>query len=203
MDKVKTNSSKKNRYAWIAIGVIILLLALLSMIQQGIAKNRAAGMVKALQLVLPESTQISGAELDQMSAEGLPDVETAVINDLPVMGEMLIPAIDVDVALICDYSKDDLKKSPCIISGSAAGRNLIIAGGSYKAQLASLNTLTRGDTVMICDLNGRMFIYDVDSLEFADKEHALEISDAGCDLSLYCVSNNGSARYVARCTLCQ
>ena len=200
---MKLDSSKKNRYAWIAIGLIILLLAVISLIQQGIAKNRAAGMLNALQLVLPESTQVSASELDQMSVEGLPDAETAVINDLPVMGEMLIPAIDVDVALISDYSKANLKKSACVLSGSAAGRDLVIAGGSYKVQLASLNTLTRGDTVLICDMNGNMYVYDVESVEFADKEHALDISDAGFDLSLYCLNNSGGARYAARCTLCE
>ena len=154
-------------------------------------------MVKALQLVLPASTQVSADALPQNSGD------TVVINDLPVLGEMLIPAIDVDAAIICDYSKENLKLSPCIVSGSAAGLDLVIAGGSYKAQFAALNTLIMGDTVMICDASGNMFIYDVDSLEFADKEHALEISDAGYDLSLYCLSTNGSARYVARCTLCK
>ena len=192
--------SKKNQYAWIAVGIIILAFALSSLIQQGIAKKRTAGMLKALQLVLPASTQVSADALDQLSTEQL---ETAVINGLPVIGELLVPTIDVDTALITDYRGENLRMSPCIVSGSAACRDLVIVGGNYRSQFASLNTLRKGDTVMICDMNGNLFIYDVDSVEFADKENAIEISDAGFDLSLFCINNNGSVRYAARCTLCE
>lgn len=193
----KTNPKQTKRYVWIAIGVVVLVIVLANAILQGIARSQAKGMVTALQMILPESTQVSPDALPES------DAPAVTINDMSVRGELLVPAVYVDVALLEEYNKKNLRKSPCILSGTVTGRDLVIAGGTYKSHFGKLNTLTKGDTVMFCDMDGNLYLYDVVAVDFADRENALEISDAGYDLSLYCVTGNGTARYAARCTMCE
>lgn len=197
--------SKSKRYSWIIIGVIILALALTNVVRQGISKKRAADMLEGLMQVIPESSPVPAEVAAQMKADGQPlgDNESAQVNSLPVIGEVLVPVIGVDAAVIGQYDKTNLKTSPCVISGSISGCDLVIGGSSFRSQFERLNTLIRGDTVMLCDLNGNLFLYDVVAVEFADRETELEISDSGYDLSLYCLTANGAARYAARCALCE
>lgn len=195
--KLNKTKSETKRSIWIAVGAAVLAIILFNLILQGIAQNRAKGLVTALQMIMPESTQVSP---DALPAE---DPTTVTINDMPVCGELLVPVLHVDTALIEENSSNNLKKSPCLVSGSASGRDLVIAGGNYRSHLGKINTLIKGDTVMYCDMDGHLYLYDVETVDYADRDNVLEVSDGGYDLSLFCVAANGSVKYAARCTLCE
>lgn len=192
-----TLSPKVKKYIWIAIGVIIAVILLSNQITQSVARKRTAELLTALQLVLPESTQVSASALPAGAGENY-----AVINNRPCIGELLLPALNIDTAVIGEYTKDYLKYAPCVYSGTVTGRDLIIVSGNYRTHLGAVNALIKGDTVMLSDMDGSLILYDVDKLEFADKETELTLSDGGYDLSLYCLTAGGTPRYVARCTLC-
>ena len=163
---------------------------------------------EALQPASPAASQNGASQPDEALQPGSPVAspqpgEALQLDGFPVIGELLVPVLDVDAALIGEYSKTNLKTSPCVISGSIIGRDLVIAGGNYRSHFGGLKGLLKGDTVMLCDLNGNLFLYDVETVDFPGRETPLTISDAGFDLSLYCFNPNGAVRYAARCTLCE
>jgi len=84
-------------------------------------------------------------------------------NNVPIIGLIEIPKIDISYPIIENTNEDLLKISVCRFAGPLPNRigNLCIAGHNYKNSLlfSKLATLNIGDSIYITDLNNTKLEY--------------------------------------------
>ena len=76
------------------------------------------------------------------------------IDGRSYIGVLDIPALELSLPIISEWSYDALQIAPCRYSGSAYLDNLVIAGHNYRSHFASLPQLQPGDTVTFTDMDG-------------------------------------------------
>ena len=133
------------------------------------------------------ATNVSGMyEMPTREIEGNEYIGYVSFNDtcLPVMSDW-------------DYTK--LKLAPCRYSGSLKEHNLVIAGHNYRDGFRALKNLKTGDLVYFNALNGKIYQYEVDTLEVLEPTEIEAMTDSQWDLSLYTCTYEGKLRFTVRC----
>lgn len=196
-----------------AIGLLLLLAALLLT-----AYNlwRDAMASTSVDFVLEHLTPALSSR--QAALPALPsgeDLEEAFIPDYVLNPEMAmpeetidgrnyigvldIPALELSLPIISEWSYDALQIAPCRYSGSAYLDNLVIAGHNYRSHFASLPQLQPGDTVTFTDMDGNVFSYEVSSLETLSPYAISDMTSGDWALTLFTCTVGGQSRLAIRC----
>ena len=196
-----------------ALGLLLLLAALLLT-----AYNlwRDAMASTSVDFVLEHLTPALSSR--QAALPALPsgeDLEEAFIPDYVLNPEMAmpeetidgrnyigvldIPALELSLPIISEWSYDALQIAPCRYSGSAYLDNLVIAGHNYRSHFASLPQLQPGDTVTFTDMDGNVFSYAVSSLETLSSYAISDMTSGDWDLTLFTCTVGGQSRLAIRC----
>ncbi len=140
-----------------------------------------------------EETEIPDYLLD-------PDMEMPIetINGLDYIGILRIPALDLELPVITEWSYSNLKISPCRYSGSAYQDNLVIAAHNYTAHFGNLKKLHEGDTATFTDMDGNVFTYDMVARETIQPTDIVEMVAGEWDLTLFTCTIGGSNRLTVR-----
>ncbi|MBQ1279282.1 MAG: sortase, partial [Clostridia bacterium] len=117
------------------------------------------------------------------------------------IGILSIPALDLELPVLTDWSYAKLKKAPCHYYGSCYEKDFVIAAHNYKAHFGRLSELQVGDLVVFTDVSGTAHYYEVVILETIPKNATKEMITSGFDLSLYTCTLGGGSRITVRCTL--
>ena len=115
------------------------------------------------------------------------------------IGVLDIPALELSLPIISEWSYDALQIAPCRYSGSAYLDNLVIAGHNYRSHFASLPQLQPGDTVTFTDMDGNVFSYAVSSLETLSSYAISDMTSGDWDLTLFTCTVGGQSRLAIRC----
>lgn len=115
------------------------------------------------------------------------------------IGVLDIPALELSLPIISEWSYDALQTAPCRYSGSAYLDNLVIAGHNYRSHFASLSQLQPGDTVTFTDMDGNVFSYAVSSLETLSSYAISDMTSGDWDLTLFTCTVGGQSRLAIRC----
>ena len=115
------------------------------------------------------------------------------------IGVLDIPALELSLPIISEWSYDALQTAPCRYSGSAYLDNLVIAGHNYRSHFASLPQLQPGDTVTFTDMDGNVFSYEVSSLETLSSYAISDMTSGDWDLTLFTCTVGGQSRLAIRC----
>ena len=115
------------------------------------------------------------------------------------IGVLDIPALELSLPIISEWSYDALQIVPCRYSGSAYLDNLVIAGHNYRSHFASLPQLQPGDTVTFTDMDGNVFSYAVSSLETLSSYAISDMTSGDWDLTLFTCTVGGQSRLAIRC----
>ena len=121
------------------------------------------------------------------------------IDGRSYIGVLDIPALELSLPIISEWSYDALQIAPCRYSGSAYLDNLVIAGHNYRSHFASLPQLQPGDTVTFTDMDGNVFSYEVSSLETLSPYAVSDMTSGDWDLTLFTCSVGGQSRLAIRC----
>lgn len=167
----------------------------------------------ALEQILPE---LSEAETPTPPPE---DVQEAVIPDyllnpemeMPTVetdgqayiGVLSIPALDLELPVISEWSYPRLKIAPCRFEGSAYLDDLIIAGHNYRSHFGGLKNLHPGDVVTFTDAAGNVFRYTVAELETVGGNDLEGLESGEWDLTLFTCTPARTTRVVVRCVSAQ
>lgn len=117
------------------------------------------------------------------------------------IGVLDIPALELSLPIISEWSYDALQTAPCRYSGSAYLDNLVIAGHNYRSHFASLPQLQPGDAVTFTDMDGTVFRYKVDSLETLSPYAISDMTSGGWPLTLFTCTVGGQSRLAIRCSV--
>ncbi len=129
------------------------------------------------------------------------EMPTIKVDGYDCIGILSIPALELELPVLTDWSYTKLKKAPCLYYGNYHESNFVIAAHNYKAHFGKLSHLVPGDVVTFTDVCGTTYYYDVVLLETLPKVATYEMITSGFDLSLYTCTTNGTNRVTVRCNL--
>lgn len=158
-------------------------------------------MTKALTAnVMKEAAQID-EELGEPVVTETTEIPAVNIDDYDVCGIITIPKIEIDLAVIRDWSYPNLSVSACRYSGSP-DEQMIIMAHNNKFHFGRMERLEIGDSVTFTDVTGVEYHYEVSGKEEWDENQLREIiSGDDWDLTLFTCKYSGQSRLVVRCVL--
>ena len=129
-----------------------------------------------------------------------PDMEmpTENINGIDYIGILRIPALELELPVISEWSYPRLKIAPCRYTGSAYQDDLIIAAHNYNSHFGNLKNLREGDTATLTDMDGNVFTYEMAELEILQPTDIEGMDSGEWELTLFTCTIGGSSRVTAR-----
>ena len=97
-----------------------------------------------------------------------------------------IPAYGVTLPVADRWDRHKLSASPARFWGSAYDRTLVIGGADAPRQLGFCDQIEEGALVTVTDMTGVQFDYAVSGVDRAKHAETQWLTDAACDLTLFC-----------------
>ena len=113
------------------------------------------------------------------------------------IGILSIPAIEVTLPVLEDWSYSKLRVAPCRQFGSVYTNDFVIAAHNYKNHFGRLSELNIGDEVTFTDMDGMEYRYQLVNLITLDPTAIADVRDSGNSLVLYTCTYGGSNRIAA------
>lgn len=146
-----------------------------------------------------EATALKADTAEASAAEaGVP--KSIPIKNYDVIGALSIPAIDIRLPVISQWSYPNLRAAPCLYSGSPDGQMIVLAH-NYARHFGHIKDLAAGDTVEFKAVDGTVYSYQVIATEIVDGDKGLGDITSGSDwdLTLFTCTYGGASRVVVRC----
>ena len=177
------------------LGSALVLAAVCLYVYDRLEDARAGAQAASAVSQLRQSQSIAAvSETEQPadSAESLPtedaESESESASETPAssiereyLGVLTIPALGLELPVQTEWSKANLKVSPCRQCGSTAGGDLVIAAHNYKSHFGRLSSLSEERTAQV------------------SPEEPEALREGGCPLVLYTCTPGGKARVVVYC----
>lgn len=177
----------------------VLVLAALSLF---LFNQREARLAEAAsKTILPQV-------VEQMEARA----ETAVVPDPydPAMteveidgyryiGYLTVPALELELPVMSDWSYPQLKIAPCRYAGSTKTGDLVIAAHNYAHHFGNLSSLEPGTAVYFTDMDGVVSAYEVAAVEVLAPTAVEDMTAGAYDLTLFTCTYGGQSRVTVRC----
>ena len=180
---------------------ILLIIVSLALITHNNYEEINAGKKSKLVLeeiknnIIEEDNNITQTIVDNPTNK----TETTNVNGYDYIGTINIPTLNLELPIMSEYDYDKLKISPCRYYGNINTNDLIICAHSYKTHFKYLNKLKQKDLVIITDINGNNYIYEVVTIEVLKPNQVSEMINNDYDLTLYTCTNDGQNRITVRC----
>ena len=129
----------------------------------------------------------------------MPEIALEDLDGVACIGVLEIPAIDLKLPVLSEWSYPLLKKAPCRYSGSAYLDNLVIAAHNYRTHFGKLKELEMGDEVIFTDAAGNRFEYKVAVVEALTPQSVEDMTSGEWALSLFTCTLDGKNRVTVRC----
>lgn len=188
---------KRNGLLLILLGVSALLLAGGLFFYNKLEERSAA---QASNQVLLQMQAIE----ESVTTENLQQTRNGPMSEIEIDGEMYIgqlsiPALNLELPIISQWSYQRLKKAPCRYSGTVAGRDLVLMAHNYSSHFGRINDLPLDTEICFRDVHGTENWYRVTAVDIVNPEDVEEITSDGYDLTLFTCTYGGRNRVVARC----
>lgn len=196
----------------IALG-LLLIAAALSLVAYNLKESQNARQFDAevvdlmCETLYSEPAQKDTATINAAEEMVLPDYLRDPEMEMPVqtidgqdyIGVLSIPALNLELPVISQWSYPGLRVAPCRYQGSAYTDNLIIAAHNYSSHFGNLKTLREGDSIFFVDVRGNAFSYEVAALETLAPTATEEMASGDWDLTLFTCTVGGQSRVTLRC----
>ena len=196
----------------IALG-LLLIAAALSLVAYNLKESQNARQFDAevvdlmCEALYSEPAQKDTVTIDAAEEVVLPDYLRDPEMEMPVqtidgqdyIGVLSIPALDLELPVISQWSYPGLRVAPCRYQGSAYTDDLIIAAHNYSSHFGNLKTLREGDSIFFVDVRGNAFSYEVAALETLAPAATEEMASGDWDLTLFTCTVGGQSRVTLRC----
>lgn len=190
------------------IGIFCILLGILCLMasacfvlyNQNEANDGAVYSEALLQDVQSEMAAQAPSEPAAPMAEAAPqEMLTVPAGKYESIGILSIPALELELPVLTDWSYEKLKKAPCHYYGSCYEPDFVIAAHNFPSHFGRLNQLQAGDLVLFTDVTGQVHSYEVVLLETLSPTATEAMITSGFDLSLYTCTPGGGSRVTVRC----
>lgn len=195
----------------------ILLIAALSLVLYNMKESEQGGEIAEsilceIKSELPEtttSTTVTTLENDLFVYYAQFDTTTTPVIEEPTMevdcniyiGFVAIPALDIELPVLSEWSYPGLKISPCRYKGTVAEKNMIIAAHNYNSHFGRLKELYGGEEIIFTDANGYPHYYEIAQITEINgwDIEAMDFGSADSwDLTLFTCTLGGQSRVTVR-----
>ena len=129
------------------------------------------------------------------------EMPTREIDGQTYIGMVEVPALELSLPVISEWTYPRLKKAPCRYVGSVYSKDMVICGHNYDRHFGRLKDLAVGDEVRFTDMDGNVFFYTVCGTEQLGKYAVEEMLAGEWDLTLFTCTKGGRMRVTVRCKL--
>lgn len=148
----------------------------------------------------PDGSSLPQISLQETLAEKLaPDMPTVSVDGYDCLGILSIPALELELPVLTDWSYTKLKKAPCHYFGSYYTGDFVIAAHNYSSHFGRLSQLQTGDPILFTTADGTVYAYTVALQETLPAKATEEMLASGFPLSLYTCTPGGANRITIRC----
>jgi len=196
-----------------AVGLALIAAALCltgyNLAEESAAERNADRVVTQMREILPEA---SGTAEEDNRAEtppsdpgplyqSYPEVEMPAVE---VEGELYIgilqiPALQLELPVMREWSYPKLKTAPCRFTGSAYTDDLVLMAHNYERHFGRLKDLGVGDAVRFTDMDQNVFSYRVEAVELLQAEDVENMTAGEWPLTLFTCTVGGAYRVTVRC----
>lgn len=199
--------SKKSGILFILLGTVLILsalsLSLWNRRENELAQSQSAQVLDALQDCIPTSPTPAGPEIPTETT--LPEqtrpmeMETITMDGNEYIGVLAIPALELELPVMAQWSYPRLQIAPCRESGGTASDDLVIAAHNFDSHFGRLRQLQPGDLVTFTEVDGFLNSYRVETCQILQPEQVEQVLLSGYDLVLYTCTKGGATRVVLYC----
>lgn len=198
---------RRSRTRIVAVSLMVAgaLLVLSAAVLAGVNVVLDARAGSAAASVL-EEFPVQAQAIDSSSLDSEASMPAVKIQDNDYIGVVAVPALDLELPVMSNWSYARLDIAPCRYSGSAYADDLVIAGHSYRSHFSPLWQLSGGEEVIFTDTVGNVFTYEVTSVETVQPTD-IELMvgdpddpDKDWDLTLFTCTYDSRARVAVRCS---
>ena len=197
---------KKNGFLMIAIGLLLIAAALFIAAFNLCDDLRAAKTSGQAVNDIEEYLDTKSPETASNGHTAIPDYVLAPGMEMPVetidgidfIGVLRIPALELELPVISQWSYPNLRTAPCRYSGSAYLNNLIICGHNYTSHFGNLKNLKEGDLAAFTDMDGNVFTYKMVERETLLPTFTEAMESGDWDLTLFTCTVGGQSRVTIR-----
>lgn len=182
------------------LGAVLILSALLLVLynrQEDDLAGQAASDV--LQSVRTAIRQAEPTETP-LSPEAPTEPFVMTVTDIDghgYIGYLSIPALDLELPVMSEWSYPKLKIAPCRQFGTTRDRDLVIAAHNYQKHFGRIDQLTDLDVIFFTDMDGEVTCYRVGTVDVIPPDSAEAVENSEWDLILYTCTYGGRSRIMA------
>lgn len=185
----------------VMLGLLLIAAALGLFLFNRHQEERAAQSVAS---VIP---QVVDAIYERQSAQqgGVnfdPNWEMPVsqVDGYDYIGFLFIPALQLELPVMADWSEQQLQIAPCRYSGSLYSDDLVLMAHNYKRHFGKISKLHGGDLVSFTDMDGNTTEFEVTVVDVLPPTAIEEMTAGEYDLTLFTCTYGGNSRVTLRCT---
>ncbi|WP_461811644.1 sortase [Faecalimonas sp.] len=138
---------------------------------------------------------------EQMNQKQYGNTHKLEWNGETYFGILTIPKLGLELPVQSKWSYPQLKKSPCIYTGSIQDGGLVILAHNYRRHFGKISNLSIGDVVNLTDATGQEYVYLVEEVFTMEATEVEEMANNKYDLTLFTCTYGGKARVTVRCVL--
>ena len=192
---------------FILIGSFLITISIYLIISNNYEEINAGKKSKVALDIIKENidkndeTNIKETTINQINnqEEQSKEMKITNINGYDYIGTITIPTLNLELPIMSEYDYNRLMISPCRYYGSIHTNDLIICAHSYKTHFKYLDKLKQKDLIMITDIDGNNYFYEVLEIEILNPDQVSEMINNEFDLTLYTCTNDGQKRITVRC----
>ena len=121
------------------------------------------------------------------------------VNGSTYIGIVSLPSLGIQLPIQREWSTANAKIAPCRYMGSVYENDLIVAAHNYTRHFGLIKNLMSGDQIIITDMNGNSFYFEVVNTEIIDSFDIEQMEEGEWDLTLFTCTVGGQSRVTVRC----
>lgn len=195
-----------------------LLLSALFLVIHNVLEDRSSGeqaevILQSLKDEIPEYTEpvttmpiaenydLFAEYEDEPAEPTVPEMETITLDGNAYIGYISIPAIDIELPVLQNWSYPNLKIAPCRYVGNIYENDLIICAHNYTTHFGKIGNLHTDDEIILTDVSGKEWRYSVVNIEQLPGTAVEDIKFGNADdwdLTLFTCTLGGQSRVTVR-----
>lgn len=197
--------------ALILFGLVLIGAALGLLLHNQREEARAAQAVEEVAPRIVEAIGGRQAQQAQIPKESLPaffreqepdpdrEMPAVTIDGQDYIGYLSIPALELELPVMGQWSYPRLRMAPCRYTGSLYKDDLVVMAHNYSKHFGRLDQLRPGDRIEFTDMDGLTVAFQVTVLDVLAPEAIQKMTAGEYDLTLFTCTYGGKSRVTVRC----
>jgi len=184
---------------FIIVGLFLITLSISLIINNRYDEYNAGIQSQEVLDTLKENYNEDNLKVVNTITNEIKDMKTTNIDGYDYIGWITIPTLNLELPIMSEHDYTRLNIAPCRYYGSIYTNDLIICAHSYETHFKNIDKLNQNDLIIITDINGNIYKYEVLEIEILNPKEVSKMIDNDFDLTLYTCTNDGLNRITVRC----